>query len=233
MTLGGVREPSWSASQPRVLRRRGAAQTAPAGQEAARAHQVVAHTVALGVAVCCLGLGVLGFVAGPTTNSHLLMLGGRRSGAALFGLFQVSVLLNVLHAALGVIGVATARSPVGSRRFLRLGGLVFLALSGYGAIVVQGSAANVLPTNDADVWLHVGLAAVLLVAAVLDGMPGGHDRTARTTHGPCRPCRAARGRRRTPPSPPGRPRARVREVPLSRSVQCWSRTRPSRQRSKT
>ena len=64
------------------------------------------QTGATVVAVAFLAVGVLGFIPGITTNYDTMMFGGHHSEAKLFGLFQVSVLHNIVHLLFGVVGLA-------------------------------------------------------------------------------------------------------------------------------
>ncbi|HEV7622841.1 MAG TPA: DUF4383 domain-containing protein, partial [Amnibacterium sp.] len=57
--------------------------------------------VALGFGVVFLLVGIAGFVPGLTTGT--LTFAGPTSGAELIGLFQVSVLHNVVHLLYGVV----------------------------------------------------------------------------------------------------------------------------------
>jgi Domain of unknown function (DUF4383) len=123
---------------------------------------------ALAVGAVFLLLGVLGFVPGVTRNLWSMSLVGHRSGALLFGVFQVSILLNLMHLAFGVAGVWLARTMSGAHRYLLLGGAFYLVLFVYGMIVSQGSEANFVPVNPADDILHLclGVAMVLLGATL-------------------------------------------------------------------
>ncbi|MBB4689112.1 DUF4383 domain-containing protein [Amycolatopsis jiangsuensis] len=123
--------------------------------------------VAAVVGVVFLLVGVLGFVPGVTTDYDLLAGAGHHSGALLFGLFGVSVLHNLVHLAFGVAGLALARTPAGARNFLLVGGVIYLLLWLYGLIIDQDSAANFVPVNSADNWLHLGLAVGMILLGVL------------------------------------------------------------------
>jgi hypothetical protein len=59
-----------------------------------------------------LAVGVLGFVPGITTHYDQLTFAGHHSDAALLGIFNVSVLHNLVHLAFGVAGIALARKPI-------------------------------------------------------------------------------------------------------------------------
>jgi hypothetical protein len=121
------------------------------------------------VAVLFLLVGALGFVPGVTSGTADLRFAGHGSGAYLFGAFQVSALHNLVHLLFGVAGLALARTVTGARTFLVGGGAVYLVLWLYGLAVDHGSGANVLPVNDADDWLHLGLGLGMLGLGVLTG----------------------------------------------------------------
>lgn len=117
---------------------------------------------ALIVGATFLLVGVLGFVPGVTTHFHDMTFAGRASDAKLLGVFEVSVLHNFVHLLFGVIGIAASRSPRGSRSFLLGGGVVYLALWIYGLVIDKASAANFVPVNTADNWLHLLLGAGMI-----------------------------------------------------------------------
>ncbi|CAL9315853.1 hypothetical protein SUDANB25_05463 [Streptomyces sp. SudanB25_2051] len=112
---------------------------------------------ALLVGVVFLLFGALGFVPGVTSGYDSLAFASHESDAKLFGLFQVSVLHNIVHLLFGVAGAVSARTAVNARAYLVVGGLIYLALSVYGVIIDLDSAANFVPVNTADNWLHFGL----------------------------------------------------------------------------
>lgn len=118
-------------------------------------------------AVVLLGLGVMGFVPALVTQYDSMAFAGPGSAATLFGVFAVSVVGNLLHLALGIIGIAVAGKPAGVRRFLVVAGLVLLLLAVYGWIVDPHSAANFVPVNGADNWLHLFLGAGMIALGLL------------------------------------------------------------------
>ena len=109
------------------------------------------------VGVVFLLVGVLGFVPGITTNYDTLSFASHHSEAELLGLFQVSVLHNIVHLLFGIAGLALARTVSGARNYLVVGGIVYLVLFVYGLLVGQESAANFVPVNTADDVLHLVL----------------------------------------------------------------------------
>jgi hypothetical protein len=124
--------------------------------------RTLVQIVALLVGVVFLLVGILGFVPGITTNFGDLAFAGTGSMAALLGLFQVSVLHNIVHLLFGVAGVAAARTAAAARAFLIGGGLIYLVLWLYGSIINLNSPANFVPVNTADNWLHLVLAVGML-----------------------------------------------------------------------
>lgn len=117
---------------------------------------------ALAVGAVFLVVGVLGFVPGVTTNYDQLSFAGHHSDAALFGIFNVSVLHNLVHLAFGVAGIVLARTFNTARSYLIAGGVVYLLLFIYGLVIDHDSSANFVPVNDADNWLHLGLAVAMI-----------------------------------------------------------------------
>jgi hypothetical protein len=112
-------------------------------------------------------VGILGFIPGITTNYESLSLAGHGSGALLLGIFQVSVLHNVVHLLFGVAGILMARTPTQSRNFLLYGGIVYLVLWLYGLFVGHDTPGNFVPVNNADNWLHLVLGLGMIALALL------------------------------------------------------------------
>ena len=121
------------------------------------------------VGIAFLLVGIAGFIPGITTEFDQLGFAGHQSDAEILDQFQVSVLHNIVHIAFGVLGLVAARSFSGARTFLIGGGLLYLLLGVYDAIVTQESSANFLPTNNADTWLHLVLGAGMLGLGLLLG----------------------------------------------------------------
>jgi hypothetical protein len=117
---------------------------------------------ALVVGAGFLLVGVLGFIPGITTNYDEMTFAGHESGAELLGIFQVSILHNLVHILFGVAGIALARSAATARTFLIGGGVIYLVLWLYGLLVDMDSSANFVPVNDADNWLHLGLGLAMI-----------------------------------------------------------------------
>jgi cbb3-type cytochrome oxidase subunit 3 len=122
----------------------------------------LAQTLALLFGVAFLAAGILGFIPGITTNVGDMKFAGNDSPSELFGIFQVSILHNIVHLLFGIAGVALARTWEGARTYLLGSGLIYLVLFVYGLLVSATSDANFVPINMADDWLHLVLGIALL-----------------------------------------------------------------------
>jgi hypothetical protein len=112
------------------------------------------NRVALSVGVVFLLVGIAGFLPGITTHYDALSFAGHHSGAKLLGVFQVSILHNIVHLLFGIVGIAMARRADTARLYLIGGGAVYLLLWIYGLVIGDTSGANFVPVNTADDWLH-------------------------------------------------------------------------------
>ena len=121
------------------------------------------------VGVAFLLPGILGFIPGITTHFEMLSFAGHESGAKLLGLFEISVLHNIVHLLFGIAGLGLARTFDGARRFLVVSGVIYLVLWVYGLIIDHDSAANFVPVNSADNWLHLALAVGMLALGIALG----------------------------------------------------------------
>ncbi|MCA1676282.1 MAG: DUF4383 domain-containing protein, partial [Actinobacteria bacterium] len=82
----------------------------------------------------------------------------------------VSVLHNIVHLAFGVAGLVMARTTSAGKAFLVGGGIIYLAVWLYGLLVDESSAANLVPVNAADNWLHLALGVGMIALGLL--VPG-------------------------------------------------------------
>jgi hypothetical protein len=108
--------------------------------------------------VTFLLVGALGFIPGVTTHYGDLSFAGDDSKSKLVGVFQVSILHNIVHLLFGVVGLSLARTGSGARTYLLGGGIVYLALWLLGIL----DGGNWIPVNSADNWLHLGLGVGLI-----------------------------------------------------------------------
>jgi hypothetical protein len=119
--------------------------------------------------VVFLLVGVLGFIPGVTSNFDQLAFAGHESEAALLGVFQVSVLHNIVHLLFGIAGLVAARTFSAARGYLIGGGVIYLVLFVYGLVIDHESAANVVPVNNADNYLHLVLSIGMIALGILLG----------------------------------------------------------------
>jgi hypothetical protein len=120
------------------------------------------QNVAMLAGLVFLLVGIAGFIPGITTNLYDgLDFAGDGSEAELLGIFQVSVLHNIVHLLFGV-GLFMAATPEGARNYLIGAGVIYLVLFVLGIL----GGADWIPANDADDWLHLVLGAGLLGAGL-------------------------------------------------------------------
>jgi arginine exporter protein ArgO len=128
-----------------------------------------AQLIAAVFGVVFLIVGIAGFIPGLTTNYDTMQFAGHNSDALLLGVFKVSVLHNIVHLAFGIAGLAMARTANLARLFLLGGGIVYALLWLYGLAIDFDTAANFVPLNTADNWLHLVLAVAMVAMGLLPG----------------------------------------------------------------
>lgn len=138
------------------------------------------RTAALLVGATFLLIGVLGFVPGITSHFGDLGAAGPESTAKLLGIFQVSILHNLVHVLFGVAGIAMSRTNESSRLYLIGGGAIYLVLWVFGLVVDKTSDANFVPLNTADDWLHfvLGVGMIGLGVVLSRNLRTAHNRAA-------------------------------------------------------
>ncbi len=130
-------------------------------------------TLAFGVVFAAVG--VLGFIPGITTGLYDdLAFAGSDSTAELLGIFQVSVLHNLVHILFGLVGIVASRAFDSSRVYMIGGGVIYLALFLLGIV----GGLDWLPSNTADHWLHVALGVTMVGIGYVLGREEGSAVTA-------------------------------------------------------
>ena len=119
----------------------------------------VNSTVALAFGVIYTLVGLLGF-----TVSHRVPAIGQ-NGASLLG-FDVNILHNIVHLAIGIALIAASRSTAAARSANLAIGATYVVLGVLGP-VLNNSAVDVIGLNGADHVLHLLSGAVLVAVAVL------------------------------------------------------------------
>ena len=124
------------------------------------------------VGLTFLAAGVAGFIPGITTNAGDIALYGHESPAMLLGIFQVSVLHNIIHLVFGVAGLVMAKAA--AKMYLVGGGVIYLVTWLYGVAIGPATSLNFVPLNDADNWLHLGLGAGMAAVGLALGKTPAH-----------------------------------------------------------
>ena len=132
---------------------------------ATRMDRTPVQTVALLVGAVFLAVGILGFIPGITTDYGDIAFAGEGSDGKLLGIFEVSILHNIVHLIFGIAGLALARTFEGARTYLIGGGAVYLALWLLGLV----GGAGWIPSNTADNWLHFGLGVGMIGLGYVTG----------------------------------------------------------------
>ena len=127
------------------------------------------QTAAMLVGIVFLLVGILGFIPGITTHYGDLKFAGHDSDAKLLGIFEVSILHNIVHLLFGIAGLAMARTWEGARTYLVGGGVIYLVLFVYGLIFHGESGGNWIPVNWADNILHAALGGGMIALGTLLG----------------------------------------------------------------
>jgi hypothetical protein len=110
-------------------------------------------------------VGIVGFIP---------VLGGADGITAhnLLGLFPVNAVHNVVHMAVGLLGLlAYSRGVSASRLFARGIGAVYLVLAVVGAIFNTGNFLGIVPIGGLDIALHAASALVLLAVGFAPEAP--------------------------------------------------------------
>src|SRR5918998_6752623 len=135
------------------------------------------QTAALAIGIVFLAVGVIGFIPGLTEDAPG-SFAGEDSEGSIFGVFQTSILHNLVHALFGVLGIVLARTWEGASAYLLGGGGVYLGLFLVGLM----GAMDWLPADDTDDWLHLALALGMVglwaVARGRRGVGAGRERLA-------------------------------------------------------
>ncbi len=120
-----------------------------------------AKAAAATVGAVFLLVGALGFIPGVTTNYDTMTFANHHSEAELLGIFQVSVLHNIVHLLFGVAGLWAATQARLVPPVLLGSAAIYGVLTIYGILIDHDSSANFVPVNSADNWLHLVLTVAL------------------------------------------------------------------------
>ncbi len=106
-------------------------------------------------------VGLLGFTV---SGDHSV---AGHTGGQLLGLFQVNILHNIVHIAVGAAMVAAAIAGTRAARVANtLIGAVYLALGLLGLFITGDNPLNIIALNGADNGLHLVMGAVLVTVGL-------------------------------------------------------------------
>ena len=117
---------------------------------------VAARTAAATLGIVYVLLGVIGFLPDPLVQPSA----SPSATGALFGIFPINPLHNVVHLAIGGALLYASISTPTSIIVARVLGVAYLAAGLLG--VVSPGGLGLLPLGGADIGLHLGTAALLL-----------------------------------------------------------------------
>lgn len=127
--------------------------------------RTLAHTFCFVAGAALVAAGVLGFIFGGDSFST----GGTVVGEEFIGL-EVNGWHNVVHIATGALLLLASASAVAAATGALVFGIAYAGVAAWGFI--DEPIANAVAINDADNWLHVGLAAAGIVVGVSAGALG-------------------------------------------------------------
>ena len=112
-------------------------------------------TAAILFGIVFLVVGILGFVPACTTDMNGMPM--------LLGIFHVNTAHIIVHLASGAVFLICGIAGAGpSRTFFKIFGIVYAIVAILGFMNGDKPLLGLISNNMADVWLHVGLAVVML-----------------------------------------------------------------------
>jgi hypothetical protein len=112
----------------------------------------MAKTLGMLFGIVFLAVGILGFVPGITKDEMLL------------GIFMVNKVHSIVHIASGVVFLLASMAGAGAASlWFKIFGLVYALVAVMGFVVKDGMIFGLISNNMNDTWLHVVLAAAMLL----------------------------------------------------------------------
>ena len=112
----------------------------------------MAKTCGMLFGIVFLAVGILGFVPAVTKDEMLL------------GIFHVNLVHNVVHLASGAIFLFASMAGAGAASlWFKIFGLIYAVVAVLGFMNPNGPLLGMISNNPADTWLHVVLAAAMLL----------------------------------------------------------------------
>ncbi len=113
---------------------------------------ITSKNISLAFGLSFVAAGFLGFIPNPVLSPD--------------GLFEVNLMHNLLHVAVGAVFIIGALlSEKAARRTLQSLSIVGVALAILGFVAKSDLLLGLVHVNEADKWLHAGLAIVIVAAA--------------------------------------------------------------------
>ena len=104
-----------------------------------------------------LAVGILGFVPGVSAP-------GPDGMPMLLGIFMVNTAHSIVHVASGVVFLLASMAGAGAASlWFKLFGLIYAVVAVLGFMTPNGMLLGLISNNPADTYLHVGLAAAMLL----------------------------------------------------------------------
>lgn len=101
--------------------------------------------------VVFVAIGILGFIPGLTPDDQLL------------GIFAINPIHNIIHLASGIAALAAvSSSPQATRLYAQVFGVVYALVTVLGFISGEGDLLGLVSINQADNFLHLAIAALVL-----------------------------------------------------------------------
>jgi uncharacterized protein DUF4383 len=112
----------------------------------------MAKTFGMLFGIVFLAVGILGFVPAVTKDEMLL------------GIFHVNLVHNIIHLASGAIFLfASMAGPAAASLWFKVFGLIYAVVAVLGFMNPNGPLLGMISNNPATTWLHVVLAAAMLL----------------------------------------------------------------------
>ena len=112
---------------------------------------ITSKNISLALGLVFVAAGLVGFFPNPVVSADAL--------------FEVNVMHNLLHVSVGIIFIIGAVLPEKAARItLQSLGIVGVGLAILGFMTTDGLLLGLVHINEADKWLHVGLALIIVVA---------------------------------------------------------------------
>ena len=113
---------------------------------------ITSKNISLAFGLTFIAAGFLGFIPNPIVSPN--------------GLFEVNLMHNLVHVSTGAVFIIGALlSEKAARVTLRSVGIAYVGVTILGFMIKGHLLLGLVHINEADKWLHAGLAIVILAAA--------------------------------------------------------------------